>query len=325
MYTFLIFVISFLVTFFATGLIYPGLKKNLVVGRDVNKPGNPEVPEMGGIIIVLGFCAGIVTTIGLKNWSNVMGAVDSNSLTMALLTTYLVFQLGAIDDLAGMSQSVKAVTPLFASIPLIMAKAGHTTMRLPFLGPINFGPLYTLVFIPLGVTGAANGVNMLAGFNGLEVGMGIVALGSLAIIAYSIGAATSFLILVAALGALIGTIYYNWYPAKILIGDVGTLSIGAIIASAVIIGNFEAAGVIIFIPYLIDFVIKAANRFPGTDWWGKYSEDDGKLYCPNPRPVSLCQWVMKLAGGIHERMLVLLLIGIEAIFGLIAILLFAKF
>jgi len=147
-------------------------------------------------------------------------------------------------------------------------------------------------------------------------------MGSLAIIAYSIGAATSFLILVAALGALIAFLYYNWYPAKILIGDVGTLSIGAIIATAVIVGNFETAGAIIIIPYFLDFLIKAANRFPSTGWWGEYN--NGKLYCPRMRPVSLCQWVMKLSGGISERSLVLTLIGIEAVFGLIAIALYAR-
>jgi len=147
-------------------------------------------------------------------------------------------------------------------------------------------------------------------------------MGSLAVIAYSIGAATSFLILVAALGALIAFLYYNWYPAKILIGDVGTLSIGAIIASTVIIGNFEAAGAIIIIPYFLDFLIKAANRFPSTGWWGEYH--DGKLYCPNPRPVSLCQWVMKLSGGISERSLVLTLIGIEAVFGVLAIAMYGR-
>ena len=63
------------------------------------------------------------------------------------------------------------------------------------------------------------------------------------------------------MGALLATSYYNWYPAKILVGDVGTLTIGAIIASAVIIGNYEAAGVILMIPYMVDFLIKARIIF----------------------------------------------------------------
>jgi len=124
------------------------------------------------------------------------------------------------------------------------------------------------VLVPLGITGAANAANMLAGFNGLEVGMGIVIVVSLSIIAYLIGEMTALIILLAALGALLATIYYNWYPAKIFIGDVGTLSIGAIIATAVIIGSFEFAGIIIVIPYFVDFLIKAKNHFPARNWWG---------------------------------------------------------
>jgi len=96
-----------------------------------------------------------------------------------------------------------------------------------------------------------------------------------------------------------------------------------VIAASVILGDFEMAGIIVMIPYFLDFLFKAANRFPSKGWWGEYRE--GKLYCPNPRPVSLCQWIMKLSGGISERGLVLSLIGIEAVFGLIAILMFAKF
>jgi UDP-N-acetylglucosamine--dolichyl-phosphate N-acetylglucosaminephosphotransferase len=172
----------------------------------------------------------------------------------------------------------------------------------------------------LGIAGAANAVNMLAGFNGLEAGMGIVAIGSLAIIAYLMGQTTSFIILIAALGALLATLYYNWYPAKILVGDVGTLTIGAIIASAVIIGNYEAAGVILMIPYMVDFLIKAKNHFPAKNWWGIYK--DGKLYCPDSEPVGLCQLIMKVFVGISERNLVLALMCIEVVFGVIAILIY---
>jgi UDP-N-acetylglucosamine--dolichyl-phosphate N-acetylglucosaminephosphotransferase len=195
-------------------------------------------------------------------------------------------------------------------------------MNIPFIGRVNFWVFYPMVLVPLGVTGAANAVNMLAGFNGLEVGMGLVAMGSLAVIAASLGATTSLVLLLAGIGSLLGILYFNWYPARVFVGDVGTLSIGAIIAASVIVGNFEAAGIIVIIPYAIDFLFKAAHRFPSKGWWGEYY--DGKLYCPNHRPVSLCQWIMKLTGGIHERNLVLTLIGIEAIFGLIAILMFIR-
>ena len=217
-----------------------------------------------------------------------------------------------------MRQWVKAIIPLIAALPLMAIKVGDTTMSIPFIGQVDFGILYSLVLVPIGVTVAANAVNMLAGFNGSEVGMGIIAAGSLAIIAYSLGETTALLILLAALGALLATLYYNWYPAKVFVGDTGTLSIGAIIASAVIIGNFETAGVIIIIPYAIDFLIKAKNRFPKS--FGVYH--NGKLYCPKSGVVGLGQLIMKVTGGISERNLTLILMGIEAVSGAVAIWMF---
>jgi UDP-N-acetylglucosamine--dolichyl-phosphate N-acetylglucosaminephosphotransferase len=149
--------------------------------------------------------------------------------------------------------------------------------------------------------------------------MGVVAIGALAVIAYLIGQATALIILMAVLGALLATLYYNWYPAKVLVGDVGTLSIGAVVASAVIIGNYETAGAIIIIPYVIDFLIKAKNHFPYS--FGIYRE--GKLYCPDDGPVGLGQLIMKVCGGISERNLVLVLMSIEVVFGVIAIIIYS--
>ena len=187
---------------------------------------------------------------------------------------------------------------------------------------INFWIFYLLFLVPAEVVVAANAVNMLAGFNGLEVGMGVIALGSLAIIAASLHATTAIILLLSGLGALLGVLYFNWYPAKIFVGDVGTLSIGALIAAAVIIGNFETAGVIVIIPYAVDFIIKATNGFPTQGWWGRLHND--KLHCPDGPPVGLGQLIMKLTGGIGERNLVLTLIGIEAVFGTLAIALYAR-
>ena len=168
---------------------------------------------------------------------------------------------------------------------------------------------------------AANAVNMLAGFNGMEAGMGLIAMGSLAVIAAAVQETTALIILLAGAGALLGVLFFNWYPAKIMVGDVGTLSIGALIATAVIVGNFETAGVIVIIPYAVDFLFKAVHRFPTTEWWGTLGKD-GKLRCPSTGPVSLCQFVMKVTGGIRERSLTLVLMGVEAVFGIVAILLY---
>lgn len=309
-----------LVSFFTSIILFPimifRLKKAGIVGKNMNSEKQEEVAEMGGLVIIAGFGSGIFIVITVKTFFHLFPSIDIISVLVALSTILIVVLIGIFDDLVSMPQQVKAFMPVLAALPLVVIKEGSTFMIMPFLGNINFGLLYTLVIIPLEVTIAANAVNMLAGFNGIEVGMGIIAMGSLAIIAYLLGKMTVLVILLAALGALLATLYYNWYPAKILVGDVGTLSIGAIIAAAVIMGNFEIAGIILLIPYVIDFLIKAKHHFPYS--FGIYRE--GKLYCPEDGPVGLGQLIMKVCGGINERNLVLLMMGIEAVLGVVAIL-----
>lgn len=318
---FLIFVICFATTFFIFPAAIPRLKRAKIVGRDMHKPSQPEVAEMGGLVIVAGFSAGIITIVAIETFFSRFLYVDLTQILAVFSVILMMAMIGVADDLIGVRRGTKAITPLLASLPLVAIKAGQTVMKIPLIGQVEFGIFYSLVLVPIGIAGAANAFNMLAGFNGLEVGMSIVAMGSLAIVAHSVGATTSFVLLLACLGVLIATLRYNWYPAKVFIGDVGTFSIGAIVASAVILGNFETAGVIIIFPYALDFILKAKNRFPSKGWWGIYR--GGKLYCPELGVVGLGQLVMKITGGISERNLTLSLMGIEAVCGAIAVLLYA--
>jgi len=317
---FLIFMVSFLVSFISFPIVIPRLKEAGIIGKNMNSESQEEIPEMGGLVIAIGFGAGIVATIFLRTFFDIFLSVSLTPILAVLSTVLIVVLIGIFDDLISIRQGFKAIMPIFAALPLMAIKEGDSLMKIPGLEIINFGIFYSLILVPLGITGAANAVNMLAGFNGLEAGMGIVAIGSLAIIAYLMGQITSLIILIAAFGALLATLYYNWYPAKILVGDVGTFTIGAVIASSVIIGNYEAAGIILMIPYMVDFLIKAKNHFPSKNWWGIYK--NGKLYCPDSGPVGLCQLIMRFSGGISERNLVLVLMGIETIFGVIAILIY---
>jgi UDP-N-acetylglucosamine--dolichyl-phosphate N-acetylglucosaminephosphotransferase len=296
----------------------PRFKEAGIIGKNRNSLDQEEIAEMGGLVIVAGYSGGIIFIIFMKTFLDLFISISLTSILAAFSTIAIVALIGIFDDLISIKQGIKAFMPVFAALPLIAIKEGFTVMKVPFIGFVDFGLFYHIVLIPLGITGAANAVNMLAGFNGLEVGMGIVAIGSLSIIAYLIGETTAFLLSVVMLGSLFATLYYNWYPAKILIGDVGTLTIGAVMASIVIIGNFETAGVILIIPYIIDFIIKAKNHFPYS--FGVYKE--GKLYCPDNGPVGLGQLIMKVSGGISERNLVLVLMGIEVVFGIIAIIIY---
>jgi len=329
------FFVSLLVSFFCVPILITRLKRAGISGSDIHKSSQPRVSEMGGLAIVVGFGAGILLAVALVSFFHVFPSVDLIVLLAVLSTVLLAGLIGIVDDLLGgcsksnpvttppegMRQWVKALLPVFAALPLMAVRAGHTFMKIPFVGTLNFWIFYPLVLVPVGVTVVVNAVNMLAGFNGVEVGLGIVAIGSLSIIAAILHETTALILLLSGLGALLGIIYFNWYPARILVGDVGTLSIGAIIATAVIVGNFETAGVIVIIPYAVDFLFKAAHGFPKS--FGELRED-GKLHCPAEGPVGLGQFIMKVAGGIHERTLVVLLMGIEVVFGALAIALYAR-
>ncbi|RLI92939.1 MAG: UDP-N-acetylglucosamine--dolichyl-phosphate N-acetylglucosaminephosphotransferase [Candidatus Altiarchaeales archaeon] len=315
----LIVLVSFIVTFISTPWIIPKLKRAGLTGRDMNKKNKPEIPEMGGFGIIFGFSSGVLLAIALSTFFNQIPELELKFIFAALSTILIMSLVGIFDDLFAMHQAIKAILPLFAALPLTAVEAGTSTMSIPFFGTINFGIFYALLLVPMGIAGASNVTNMLAGFNGLEAGMGLVACSALSFIAFKSGEIEALIVLLAMCGALLAFLFYNWYPARVLIGDIGTLSIGAVIASAVIIGNFETAGIIVILPYAIDFFIKAKNKFPSKNWWGTWS--GGKLICKD-KPIGLCQWIMKLTNGITEQELVLMLIFIESIFGIVAVLLF---
>lgn len=238
--------------------------------------------------------------------------MDFLALLAVLSTVLLTALVGILDDLLGMHQAVKAFLPVLAALPLVAIRVGHTTLSIPLIGQVNFGLAYSWALVPLGVTGAANAVNMLAGFNGAELGMGLVAMGGLAAVAWKLGEPTALALLLAGMGAALGVLFFNWYPARIFVGDVGTLSIGAILAASCIVGNFEAAGLIVILPYALDFVLKAMHGFPSKGWAGDLCSDK-KLRCPANGPVGLGQAILKVTGGLHERTLTLVLVGFEAL------------
>jgi UDP-N-acetylglucosamine--dolichyl-phosphate N-acetylglucosaminephosphotransferase len=312
----LVFFVSFVASLVAFPLMIPRLRRCGISGKDMNKPGQPVVAEMGGLGIVLGFGAGIILVIALKSFTDLLSSVDLQAILAVFSTVLIAAMIGVFDDLIDIKQWVKAIAPLFSALPLMAVQAGHSILIFPALGPVDFGLIYSLILVPVGIAVAANATNMLAGFNGLEAGMGILGMSALALIAFRLGETAALLILLAAIG-------FNWYPSKVFIGDIGALTIGTVMASAVIIGDFELAGVIVIIPYAIEFFIKAKNRFPSKGWWGKYN--NGKLYCPEQNVKGLGQFVMKLTGGISERNLTLVLMGTEAIFGVIAVLMYWKF
>jgi len=314
---------AFCLTSFAMPAVIRKMNAAGIVGHDVNKPGRPEVAEMGGLGIVMGVVGALLLAMAMKTFFGY--AFSLQEIMAAMLTMVIIALIGIFDDLFDMRKDVKTLLPMIAALPLVaLAAVGSTTISLPFIGSLDFGIFYIIVLIPLGVTVASNLTNMLAGFNGMEAGMGSVIFACVALLAIANGSTEMGLISVAMLGALAAFLRFNWYPAKVFIGDIGTLLIGGALAVAVIVGNLESAGAILVIPYLLDFVIKAYHKFPSTEWWGERKGDDGKLHPLGGKVRGLCQLVMKRTGGITEQNLVLLFIAAEGLFALLAILLYGR-
>ena len=196
-------------------------------------------------------------------------------LFSAIVSILTITLIGFLDDLiidksrdgsTGLRQWQKTLLTLIAAVPLMVIKAGTTKIGVPFIGVVDFGILYALILVPIGVSGAANMVNLLAGINGIETGMGIVYIGMLGLYAYVNASYIAALIALLTFTSLLAFYTYNKYPAKILPGDSLTYLLGGVIAVIAIVGNIEKAALICSIPFFIEFILKARSKFKAQSY-----------------------------------------------------------
>lgn len=279
-------IISFFLTYITVPFWIDKAKRAGLVWQDMNKPlkGNKKnIAGSGGIVVVMAFIIGVLYYIAIRTF--VMQ--DLNGITIeifSLLSVVLILTIvGIIDDLLGwqnkgLSKRTRIFLAFIASIPLVVINAGSSVMNVPFLGEINFGLLYPLLIIPIGVAGATTTYNFLAGFNGLETGQGIIILSFLSFVAYKTGNPWLSLVGLIMVAALVGFWFYNKYPAKVFPGDSLTWTVGALIAGMAILGNMEKIAVFVFIPYIIETGLKLRGNLEKASF-GKPNKD-GSLEMP---------------------------------------------
>src|SRR3989338_1857903 len=167
-------VLAIIAAFLITNVVSPFFIRRMhfrkIVGKDMNKLGDAKVAEMGGITVMLGFAFAIIISIFSYTYLNLI-ELNLTAVLAAFSTVILIGLLGIIDDLIGWRHGIRqwqhALIPIFAALPLMALNIGTTEMRLPLLGVVSFGVFYSLVIVPIGVTGASNAFNMLSGLNGL--------------------------------------------------------------------------------------------------------------------------------------------------------------
>ena len=248
----------------------------------------------------------------------------------ALLSVILILALiGLTDDLlgwrhGGLSAKLRIFLILAGSIPLIVINAGTHTMNFPLMGTINLGILYPLILIPLGITGATTTYNFLAGFNGLETGQGIIILSFISFIAYATGSSWLALIGLSMVASLLGFYIYNKYPAKVFPGDILTYSVGAMIASMAILGNFEKIAIFIFIPYILETMLKIRGKLKKQSFG--IPQADGSLELPYKKIYGMTHlsiWFLKkFKQKVYEKDVVYLIFIFQIIICFLSLLIF---
>lgn len=294
-----------------------------LVGLDMNKPGKPKVPEMGGICVVFGFVQGILIYLGIMAFC--FGSYEHASVLAVLCTVLMTCIIGIVDDISGwkigLEQWQKFVLTFLASLPLMVVNAGNFTMSLPIAGTIDLGLLYPLLVTPVGIIGASNSFNMVAGYNGLEAGMGVIILSALSCFAFIGGRQDAMVLALCMAASLLAFIRFNWYPAKVFPGDTMTYSVGALMACVAILGDMEKIAVILFVPYAVDFFLQLRCGFHVEAF--AIVNEDGSLDQPGPGLYHLTHLAIavlkRVKRKVYERDVVLFLCGIESAFALYVI------
>jgi len=203
-----------------------------------------KTPTMGGIIFLLPIF--LINLIGLYT----IQSFRSKELITVLLVTFILAILGFSDDfqkvLKKTNKGVSGWIKLF--IQFIIALA----LFLIYKEENNLLYLAWLFFI---IAGASNSYNLTDGLDGLLGSISIVSFLGFTVLLASIGKTELVIFSITFIGALIGFLYYNWHPAKVFMGDTGSLAIGGALGAMAIVTKHE----LFLIPFAIIPIIETLS------------------------------------------------------------------
>ncbi|MBX9809050.1 phospho-N-acetylmuramoyl-pentapeptide-transferase [Candidatus Gracilibacteria bacterium] len=298
----LIFILtSLIITALLTIIIMPasirlftrlGLGKNIrsegLVGKAIEfsqlHAAKRGTPTMGGVIII-----GIILFVILisvimqyfgKNLADIFGVSFKYSLWNRKETYIVIFTLvsvgiiGMIDDYLnvkeiGKTKGLSAKVKMFLLIIFAFAgaywfsiKLEYTEISIPFYGHIDIGYFYIPLFILI-VISAANSVNMTDGLDGLAGGLLLFQFLAYGAITYIQGMFILSAFCLITVGVLMGFLWYNIHPAKIFMGDTGSLALGATLAVIAMMTDTLLAFIImssIFIGETLSVIIQMLSK-----------------------------------------------------------------
>lgn len=279
----------------------------LDIPKDARRMHTKAMPRFGGMAIYLGTMISLI----------IFGSQNEKIIPVIIGGT-LIYLLGVVDDLKNLSAKLKFSAQLLVAV--LMYVMG---LRIKFItnyfgeGALHFGTVVCFVVTVLWIVGITNTINLIDGLDGLAAGTAAVASLSIAYVAYIHGDEYGMMIVCLAMlclaGGCIGFLPYNFFPAKIFMGDGGSLFLGFMMAALSVVGPLKRSTLIaVVVPVLVlgipifdtFFAIlrRVVNKRPIME------ADKGHLHH------------RLMALGYGQRRAVLMLYGISAIMGMAAVL-----
>lgn len=234
-------VVSALLTYWVrTTAIAYGLKATPVYGRHTHtKP----LPRLGGIAICVTFMTAALAYIPIARFLHI--AISTKSYLGILVPVLLIFLMGAYDDVKPLKPKSKVAVESCAAILLYLAGFGFHYFDSFFAGHL-IGKAIDLPLTIFWVLLITNAFNLIDGLDGLAAGSALIsAISILAVCLLGHHEFITYLVLVL-VGATLGFLPFNFYPASIFMGDSGSLFIGFLLsalAMAAIQDTTTAAGI----------------------------------------------------------------------------------
>ncbi|GLY10576.1 phospho-N-acetylmuramoyl-pentapeptide-transferase [Bacillus badius] len=245
---FLTMFMAFFITVMIAPMFIPFLRR-LKFGQSIREEG-PEshqkksgTPTMGGIVFLLAI---IITTLFM---TQIYADIGTETLLLLLVTVGFGL-LGFLDDFIkvvmkrnlGLTSKQKLAGQIVISVLfyIIYAKNNLSTELTIPLTDLSFdiGILYA-AFVLFWLVGFSNAVNLTDGLDGLVSGTSAIAFGAFAVLAWNQGLDETAIFSFAVVGAVLGFLVFNANPAKVFMGDTGSLALGGAIAAISILTKFE--------------------------------------------------------------------------------------
>ena len=217
--------------------------------------GYRSVPLLGGISIFIAFAVSISLAFLLSR-RRLLGGYDTHFLGL-VLGSAAILSLGVYDDIKGVKAPVKLLVQMGAAVILIVCGYNMEVITNPFGGQIQIG-IWGIPLTILWIVGLTNAINLLDGLDGLACGVSGIA-GLILFFSSLNGPPFMPIIAIGLVGACLGFLRYNFYPARIFLGDTGSLLLGFILAAISIQSSFKTTTGIALVLPLIALLLPIAD------------------------------------------------------------------